>query len=642
MLAPVPLYFTAAISPVPLVMFHAALGAVVVTILVTRRTALAPRLVRFLAYGYLLFFPIDVLFLSESLIRSSSNLLFFIGVYLVLEEPWEKNYTKRLLITFLLFVAAIATSVHLSIVGFIVLFSFLAFGEVIAVSHAATVASLDVPARPLPSWRASFFYVVISGLLAAAMFPFLPRIGSPMLLGPGTSLSTSATGLSDTINFNDARTITPDPQVVARIWMDREAVPFFTPLRLRGAVYDSYRRGEWRARRVGAVHVAEERFGVYQTARPAGFTRGARIQQQNVAKRRLLLPAGTYAVADLPNLLQEPETGLYRLAPSNDRSIEFRVGMSSEVLPLEPSNPRPVRYLVTPEVAALTRQVIGDAREVRDIAARLESYLSETFQYVPDPAELGRPISVEEFLLRERRGHCEYFAAGMVVMLTSAGIPSRIVGGFYGGELNPLTGYFVVRKRDAHAWVEVWDGDRWRTYDPTPASMRPGTGRAGLVQAYASAFGDSVQFFWDRYILTFGTEDQVRLIAAAIASVQEVRKRTTAVTNGLGRRLTLRAAVIALLIAVLAVLLRGWIAERRRTPFQNMLHRLRHLGIDIAPTATDEEIVAAVRGARPEVSDAVRDIVEFHRLESFSARPVPPEVKVAARRALAVLTAVSR
>ena len=55
-------------------------------------------------------------------------------------------------------------------------------------------------------------------------------------------------------------------------------------------------------------------------------------------------------------------------------------------------------------------------------------------------------------------------------------------GGFYGGTLNPLTGYFIIRREDAHAWVEVWDGRSWQTFDPTPASLRPGNAQEGLLR----------------------------------------------------------------------------------------------------------------------------------------------------------------
>ena len=91
---------------------------------------------------------------------------------------------------------------------------------------------------------------------------------------------------------------------------------------------------------------------------------------------------------------------------------------------------------------------------------------------MPEPALRG--MTVDDFLLKDRRGHCEYFAAGMVALMTAVDVPARIVGGFYGGKLNPLTGYFIVRREDAHAWVEVFDGGAWQTFDPTPATLRPG------------------------------------------------------------------------------------------------------------------------------------------------------------------------
>ncbi|MEZ6146448.1 MAG: transglutaminase-like domain-containing protein [Planctomycetaceae bacterium] len=39
-----------------------------------------------------------------------------------------------------------------------------------------------------------------------------------------------------------------------------------------------------------------------------------------------------------------------------------------------------------------------------------------------------------------RKGHCEYFASALVLMLRSIGIPARYVNGFKGGTLNTKTG----------------------------------------------------------------------------------------------------------------------------------------------------------------------------------------------------------
>ena len=58
--------------------------------------------------------------------------------------------------------------------------------------------------------------------------------------------------------------------------------------------------------------------------------------------------------------------------------------------------------------------------------------------------------------------------------MRAAGIPSRIVTGYLGGEINPVGNYMIVRQADAHAWTEVQTGPlRWTTIDPTPpATLR--------------------------------------------------------------------------------------------------------------------------------------------------------------------------
>jgi transglutaminase-like putative cysteine protease len=56
----------------------------------------------------------------------------------------------------------------------------------------------------------------------------------------------------------------------------------------------------------------------------------------------------------------------------------------------------------------------------------------------------------------------------MVVLARSVGIPARLATGFAPGERDALTGRFVVRERDAHAWAEIYfAGIGWQGFDPT-------------------------------------------------------------------------------------------------------------------------------------------------------------------------------
>ena len=70
-----------------------------------------------------------------------------------------------------------------------------------------------------------------------------------------------------------------------------------------------------------------------------------------------------------------------------------------------------------------------------------------------------------------------------------AGIPSRVVVGYQGGEFNSWGGYYLVRQSDAHAWCEVWlEGKGWQREDPTalvaPERVSFGAG------SYAALAGD--------------------------------------------------------------------------------------------------------------------------------------------------------
>jgi hypothetical protein len=219
---------------------------------------------------------------------------------------------------------------------------------------------------------------------------------------------------------------------------------------------------------------------------------------------------------------------------------------------------------------------------------------------VPDPASIGRAISVDEFLLRERRGHCEYFAAGMVALMTSLNVPARIAGGFYGGQLNPLTGYFIVRREDAHAWVEVWDGKGWQTFDPTPANMRPGNVQTSLLRLYASAISDSINYFWDRYVLTFGLADQIALLADMITRLRvtllALRHANERIAVTLASRELMIVVAIVLGVAAIVVM----IARRRRSLFSLLADRLQRLGIEVGDSMTMEEALLQLRTTRPD------------------------------------------
>ena len=89
--------------------------------------------------------------------------------------------------------------------------------------------------------------------------------------------------------------------------------------------------------------------------------------------------------------------------------------------------------------------------------------------YREDALPRGR-TALEDFLLRSRSGHCEYFAAATTLLLRAAGIPARYATGFAVYEYSKLEQAYVVRTRHAHAWARAYVGGRWIDVDTTPPS----------------------------------------------------------------------------------------------------------------------------------------------------------------------------
>jgi transglutaminase-like putative cysteine protease len=389
---------------------------------------------------------------------------------------------------------------------------------------------------------------------------------------------------------------------------------------LRGVLYDRFSGNKWlQGRRDFAPLRSRE--GATQIARPVGFTRRATVQQRFVKSSRLFLPVGTWEVDGVSQIVEGPTRDIFMAWQTRGDVATYDVQLAREVSPLRVRRVAVSNYPVTPGVAALARQIVGNkTTDAMSKAGAIEQYMATRFRYLANPAEIGRAMTVDDFLLNERRGHCEYFAAGMVALLTSLDVPARIVGGFYGGKLNPLTGYFIVRREDAHAWVEVFDGQAWQTFDPTPASLRPGNTQTGLVGAYASAISDSINYFWDRYILTFGLADQVAL---AMQAITRAREMFAGMRNGARRSLaevlTLQFAT-TLAVVIAAGLIIVWLLRARSTLFGELAAHLRALGIEVGPSMTMEEALHELRRTRADSAAALEPLIRLYEEEQFSAR----------------------
>ena len=79
----------------------------------------------------------------------------------------------------------------------------------------------------------------------------------------------------------------------------------------------------------------------------------------------------------------------------------------------------------------------------------------------------GKSDGLDDFLFDNKLGFCSHFASALAILLRQHDIPVRVITGFLGGEYNELGGYYIVRQKNAHSWVEVYVNNRWNRIDPS-------------------------------------------------------------------------------------------------------------------------------------------------------------------------------
>ena len=112
-----------------------------------------------------------------------------------------------------------------------------------------------------------------------------------------------------------------------------------------------------------------------------------------------------------------------------------------------------------------------------EVARTVQRFFAEAFKYgsfLPSsltqvPREMT-PLGF--FLLKNRVGHCEYFATATVLLLRQAGISARYIYGWSVQEAEATSNSFVIRERHAHAWCVYWSekNKTWVDLDTTPSS----------------------------------------------------------------------------------------------------------------------------------------------------------------------------
>ena len=189
-------------------------------------------------------------------------------------------------------------------------------------------------------------------------------------------------------------------------------------------------------------------------------------------------------------------------------------------------------------VVELAREFDLEGHDPREAADRIMFYFStQGFRYsLTSPPGFDQGQTLEEFLLESRTGYCELYAAATTILLRLNNIPARVVVGFWGGQFNPVGGYWIVRDSMAHAWVEAWFEDRgWVLLDPTrfagtgildeALQVVPGqetdTLSPGQVVTPAMRVVDWLRWQWTNVIIDLTLARQVRVWRSFRSGIQD-------------------------------------------------------------------------------------------------------------------------
>jgi transglutaminase-like putative cysteine protease len=327
-------------------------------------------------------------------------------------------------------------------------------------------------------------------------------------------------GFSNQVNLGDIGEIKTSSRPVMHIRMDSALA--VGPLKWRGAALSDFDGKRWTnpSRQAEKIPVENEHVVLAPAGLP-GRRVNYRVELEEVENDTTLFFAGTPEILDelRAPALYRSDTASYRLGHGVPQGFHYDVYSLLDDPPESASVrfPAPVlplaarqRYLQLPaldsRIAELACQFAANAAGDLARARAVERHLRSDYGYaleLPD-REVADPLA--HFLFVRRKGHCEYFASSMAVMLRSLGIPARLATGFQSGVYNPVSGLWLVRASDAHSWVEAWvPRHGWTTFDPTPAdSNAGGLAILGRLALYLDAAGT----FWQEWVMTYDVARQ--------------------------------------------------------------------------------------------------------------------------------------
>jgi protein-glutamine gamma-glutamyltransferase len=406
----------------------------------------------------------------------------------------------------------------------------------------------------LPITAVSLLLIVT--VFAVPLFFSLPRTGGA---GFGKSQSGVTTGFSSSIRLGEIARVQQNNEVVMRVRIDEADRSKARFIRWRGVALDNFDGHGWSKSRTNM----SEPF--VKTEKDFFLVDGAQDAKNLVTQTFFLEPLDTPVLFSLSRpvafqggfqLLQKDAEGSISVARGeagrfSAERLSYKVYSDVTQPPVEKLRadqtaypPGTRRYLQLPnrmdarirDLAANVIQTSG-AKNRYDQARAIESYLQNSFGYTLD-LRAGGDEPLADFLFNVKEGHCEYFATALAVMLRTQGIAARVVTGFQTGEYNDAADVYVVRQREAHAWVEVYfPGEKaWVPFDATPsAGLFSETGSAGVFANFTK-YLEALESLWIQYVVSYDNQEQRSLMRSLRGGFQDFQAEASNWANFLQER----------------------------------------------------------------------------------------------------------
>lgn len=416
--------------------------------------------------------------------------------------------------------------------------------------------------RPTAALRSSGRYLLLSVPLLVAMFVLFPRVPGPLWGAPAGG-GDAVSGLGDSMDPGSIANLIQSDEVAFRVRVLEGRLP--TPRYWRGPTLHRFDGRSWEQSwvrypeagqftpqgpvvRYEVTLEAHNRPWLFAIEMPLDVPRGAELRHD-------------YGLVD-PRLVRERRAYELRSSPG------FIAGLDEAPRRLRWGLQLPVGG--SPRARALVNGWRQDgATDLEVVQRALTMFREQPFVYTLRPPRIDREF-VDSFLFDTRRGFCEHYASSFTFLMRAAGIPARIVTGYLGGEYNGLSGHWVVRQSDAHAWAEVWIAGRgWLRVDPTGAvAPERIEGRLedvlpegeGVPGEYLRTFDvllqlrdswDAIDTAWNRFFIGYNDDlqrDLMRRLGFDDADWQTL------------------ATILLVVVTLLLLALTGWLVWTHRAP----------------------------------------------------------------------------